>query len=133
MPNTLKYKPRYCEIVPEMFKNGSSVTEVSQLLGINRKTFYEWAKTYPDFAEAFEEGKINSEAWWMKLGREAATGKRPINPAIWIFNMKNRFKWRDKVDHEVSGKDGKPIETINTNMSAEEAAKLYAQEVLNDD
>jgi len=30
------------------------------------------------------------------------------NPAVWIFNMKNRFGWRDK--HEIESRhEGKPV------------------------
>lgn len=128
-----KYKETYCEILPKMFENGQSVSEVCKLLGTSRISFYNWVKKYPEFKAAFEEGKSLSEAWWMKLGRDGAAGKRAIVPSVWIFTMKNRFKWRDKIDHEVGGKDGKPIETITREMTAEEAAAAYAREVLDND
>ena len=34
-----------------------------------------------------------------------AAGKVAVNPATWIFNMKNRFNWRDKPDPERVGDD----------------------------
>ena len=40
---------------------------------------------------------------------------------------------RDKQDHTLSGPGGGPIETINREMTAEEAAKIYSQEVLNNE
>lgn len=120
-----KYKKEYAVKLPGMFVNGEAVVEVCQELGISKQTFYVWLKKYPEFQEAYELGKEASEAWWMKLGRAGAAGKIQIQPATWVFNMKNRFKWTDKT--EVSGPDGMPITTINGNMSATEAAKAYAQ------
>lgn len=37
---------------------------------------------------------------------------------------------KDTTAHELSGPDGKPLATINREMTAEEAASIYAQEVL---
>ena len=51
-----------------------------------------------------------------------------------IFYLKNRDpdNWRDKQDLEHSGPGGGPIPTvaITKDMTAEQAAKIYAQEVL---
>jgi len=128
-----KYKEEFADQLPTMFANGESVAEVCQVLGVTRRAFYDWVDKYPEFAAAYEEGKGASEAWWTKLGRAGATGKVGIQPTVWIFNMKNRFDWRDKTDHVHSGPGGGPIETISREMTAEEAAKIYSQEVLNNE
>jgi len=104
-----KYKKEYVVQLPKMFENGEDVVEVCIQLGISTRTFYNWCNKYPDFKEAYAQGKEYSKAWWLKLGRAGAAGKVNIQSATWIFNMKNKFKWTDKT--EVSGPDGGPIET----------------------
>jgi len=97
-----KYKKVYAERLPAMFENGESVAEVADALGICRATFYDWLEVYPDFAKAYDRGKQKSEAWWTKVGRDGAIGAIEIQPTTWIFNMKNRFNWRDKVEETVT-------------------------------
>ena len=41
--------------------------------------------------------------------------------------------FKDQIQKEISGPNGGPIKTINTDMSASDAAKLYTQEILNDE
>jgi hypothetical protein len=98
-----KYTADICERIPEMFTNGESQNEVAAGLGIDRDTFKEWKKKYPEFKKAVSLGLERSEAWWEKLGRAGATGKISINAPVWIFNMKNRFKWKDKSEIETQG------------------------------
>ena len=95
-----------------MFENGETVAEVCRILagGIDRDTFYLWVHTYPKFAKAYEEGKFLSEAWWNSVGRLGAIGARPIQPAMWIFNMKNRFGWRDRPAEDEGAGDMSPEE-----------------------
>ena len=89
-----------------MFANGESVAEVALQIGISKGTFYNWVNKYPKFREAYAQGQFVCEAWWMQLGRAGAAGRvRNVNATMWIFNMKNRFKWRDRPDPEDVGAD----------------------------
>lgn len=94
----IKYKPEIAENLPDMFKNGEDVAEVATKLGISRQTFYQWLDMFPEFAEAYALGKQHSEAWWSRLGRAGAAGQVQIQPTVWIFNMKNKFGWKDKIE-----------------------------------
>jgi predicted RNase H-like HicB family nuclease len=109
MGRPAKYTKKLCKELPEMFANGESVAEVCQQIGIARRTFYNWLEdeTKPEFKEAYEDGQALSEAFWMRLGRLGAAGKVDINAATWIFNMKNRFGWKDKQEH--TGANDGPI------------------------
>ncbi|GHT86931.1 hypothetical protein FACS1894137_13230 [Spirochaetia bacterium] len=118
-----KYSRKLCKKLPDMFLEGQSVVEVCADLGIWKDTFYQWVNKYPEFSDAYKKGLLLSEAWWEKLGRAGATGQISINPATWIFNMKNRFKWTDKQDLNVSG-----TMTFDTAAAAEKLERM----VLND-
>jgi hypothetical protein len=93
-----KYSKKLCELLPYLFSNGESVTEVCTHLDITKETFFKWVKQYPSFSDSYKKGLELSEAWWTKLGRAGSAGKVKIQPATWIFNMKNRFKWKDKIE-----------------------------------
>ena len=102
-----KYKPEMCEQVVTMMDEGASLVEVAAELGIHRDTLYEWIKKKgkyynPEFAQAVSVGIQKSEAWWEKVGRTNLENK-DFNYTGWYMNMKNRFKWRDKQEHEHTG------------------------------
>jgi hypothetical protein len=98
-----KYSKKICELLPSLFANGESVVEVCAYLDIVKDTFYQWVETYPEFSDSYKKGIELSEAWWARYGRIGSMGKVKIQPATWIFNMKNRFRWTDRV--ETSGLD----------------------------
>lgn len=106
-----KYRPEMCERVVELFSQGASKAEVCADLRINFDTCREWEVSNKDFSEAIRNGLVLAEAWWSNKGKEGMESKN-FNPAIWIFNMKNRFRhnWRDTTEHELTGKDGGAIE-----------------------
>ena len=104
-----KYRPGMCKRVLELMKAGKSQAQVCADLGIHTDTLYEWIKKHPDFSIALKNGTTLSEAEWSKIGHDLATGKTQGNVAAWIFNMKNRFGWRDQKSLEHSGPSGKRI------------------------
>lgn len=82
---------------------GASKAEVAADLGCSYQTFLNWQQANPEFLEAVKDGEKLSQAWWEKLGRQGASGVVPVNPTVYIFNMKNRFKddWSDTTKQEV--------------------------------
>ena len=118
-----EYDVSFCQKLPDMFKNGESVAEVCAKLGIWKDTFYNWVKEYPDFSDAYKKGLELSEAWWVELGRKGSEGKKRIQPATWIFNMKNRFKWTDRIDASITG----DMTVGTTNITPEERKQRIAE------
>ena len=111
-----KYKPEYCETVVRLMSQGVSKEEVcydpEEGIGISYQTFLTWQKEHPEFLEAVKDGERASAAWWQKTGRTAVLGGIDgFNATAYVFNMKNRFGWADKVQQEVSGPNGDPVQT----------------------
>lgn len=85
------------------------------------------APMYPEWSAAKEEGITRCQQFWEMAGRNMMLGLKTEqkdkdgniksidytkgNATVWIFNMKNRFNWKDKVDHTT---DDKPINEIVT-------------------
>ena len=109
-----KYDKSMCETVISKMAEGCCIAEVCAELGICKDTFHEWVKENKDFSDSYRIGRDKSEAWWAKLGRGGAMGQVPINSPTWVFNMKNRFNWRDKQDVEHAGE----VNIINRNPLA---------------
>lgn len=107
-----KYEPEMDAKVIELMKEGASKTEVCAELGITFETLSQWTSQESewfkqDFSDAVKQGERLSQAWWERLGRQGASEAAKINPPVWIFNMKNRFGWKDR--QEVIGDPDKPI------------------------
>ena len=94
-------------------------------------SLYKAAKGYSakDTKFATYEGKITDSQEYIK--------HYPPDTRAAIFWLKNRtsgkysnpdMKWSDKQEHEVTGRDGKPIEQINYNLDAEKV-KAFADKM----
>lgn len=103
-----KYKQEYCQQVIDWMAQGKSKTWCAAKMGIDVHTFIDWERNNPEFSAAGKKGMALSQAWWEDLGQNAAMGNVDnFNGTAWIFNVKNRFGWRDKV--ELSGDEEKPV------------------------
>lgn len=93
-----------CDLVVAMMSEGASKAEVAAACGISRETLYAWCDPQhrhhrKAFAQAVTYGELLAEAWWQRLGRMAVLGAVPgFVPAAYIWQTKNRFGWRDRVD-----------------------------------
>lgn len=60
------------------------------------KTLHEWVKVHAEFSEAKRQAYAKNLLFYEKLGLTDMAGKiKGFNATVWIFNMKNRHKWRD--------------------------------------
>ena len=99
------YKEEYCDLIVDFMKNGSSYVEFAAHIGVCRDTIYEWAKKHSEFSDAKKRALAASQSWWEKQARlYMVTSKEDkFSAPTWIFNMKARFGYRDKVEVEHSG------------------------------
>lgn len=99
-----KYKPEYDEMLIEHMSSGLSFESFAGVISVNQDTLHEWAKVNPSFSEAKKIAFSKCRCWWEKAGISGLWGSKDstFNAAVWIFNMKNRFKWTDKVEVESS-------------------------------
>lgn len=105
-----KYKEEYCQQLIDHMEQGLSYESFAGVVSVSKQTIYDWEKSNPDFLDAKKTGTEKCRLFWEKTGIGGLWGSKEanFNSAVWIFNMKNRFRWADKV--EVSGtEDAKPI------------------------
>lgn len=116
---SIPFKPEYPEKLINHMAQGLSFESFGGVVGVSRETLYAWNKRHKAFADAKKEGEAKSRYLWEKigiaamLGIEADIGGQKVkgsnfNTGMWIFNMKNRFGWRDKNETDITTA-GQPI------------------------
>lgn len=90
---------------------GLSFESFAGVVKKTRQCLYEWRERYPEFKEAFELGYAQGLLFTEKMSRSAMVGKIDgFNPTVWIFWMKNRFGWSDKLEQKNTGEVGIKLE-----------------------
>lgn len=84
----------------ELGKEGASDVEMRVELNISQPLWERLIKEEPEFCVTVKRARELCEAWWTKHGRHMSAGVADGNAAVYIFNMKNRFRWRDKPEEE---------------------------------
>jgi len=93
------YKPEYCQMIIEHMKQGRSIKSFGSVVNACENTIHSWKEKNPEFLRSIKVGEQHSFAFWERLGIAGAAGKvKNFNAASWIFNMRNRFGWRDNVE-----------------------------------
>lgn len=95
-----KYKAEYCDLLVEHMKTGKSFRSFAAKIGTHWDALYDWDKKYSEFSDAKKRGEAVCLDFWEELGLTHIHDKSALNSAVYIFNMKNRFGWRDVVDVE---------------------------------
>ena len=91
--------PSWEEDMISLSKQGASELEIriNALNGLHHETWTRLINEEPMFSETVKICRANCQIWWEKLGRDMSAGGDG-NATPWIFNMKNRFNWRDRQD-----------------------------------
>ena len=78
-----------------MARKGWTDEEMSELLGINRTTLYNWQKKHPKFFNTLKEWKYAADATIEKSLYETAKEGNTTAQIFWLKNRK-RKEWRDQ-------------------------------------
>lgn len=143
------FKPEFVKIAAHLCeKLGATDREVADYLNVAESTIYKWKLEHPEFSEALKinkdacDGRVEKSLYRRAMGYSHdavkisvnAQGMETITPftehyppdtTAAIFWLKNRKpnEWRDKTDHEHTGKDGKDL---IPEVSPEEIARRIA-------
>lgn len=122
-----KYKPEYADQARKLCLLGATDAEMADFFDVDERTINNWKEEFPDFFQSIKKGKLLADAnvadrlYQRAMGYEAPdmdirvvegevietpmTKYYPPDTPAAIFWLKNRqkAKWRDKVENEVSG------------------------------
>jgi len=94
------YREEYCQQLITHRAQGHSFESFGSVIGVCRKTLYDWEKANPEFLHAKKMAKESNLATLEKIGLALMTGKIQGNVAAWIFFMKNQQGWNDQGNTE---------------------------------
>lgn len=110
-----KYREEYCQKLIDHMAGGFSYESFGAVIDCAEQTYRNWEEKHPEFLEAKKVAFDKSRLFWEKIGMDLAQGKLPGgNSTAWIFNMKNRFTWKDRVDHTTKDESIAPLTWIKT-------------------
>jgi hypothetical protein len=134
-PRTTAYTDGYPDQARKLCALGATDEDLAEFFRVSRSTIGAWKTHHPEFGEALRAGKSDADDRVEKSLYQCAVGyshpdvhvshyqgavtitpltkHHPPNVTACIFWLKNRRKdtWREKVDHEVTGRNGGPIQT----------------------
>lgn len=105
-----KFRGEYCAmLIKHMGVDGLSYESFAGVIEVDRDTLYHWETKYPKFSDAKKLAVSKNKVFWEKIGMAGMAGQIPgFNATLWIFNMKNRHGWRDRIEtdnkHQIDGK-----------------------------
>ena len=111
-----KFKKRYCHDLIRHMRTGLSYVTFAATIHVTEFTIYGWEKHHPEWLNAKNLAVNECRLYWERVGCAGAVGGMKVNPALWSFNMRNRFGWRDA-----------PPSTININTFGDEERKALQE------
>lgn len=90
-------KPTLQEKMLALYAEGADDSEVAALLDLPKERYLQLYEENPAFKKIIDIGRTKAEAWWNNVARRNLLTKG-WQGATWAMNMKNRFKWADKMD-----------------------------------
>lgn len=142
------YRPEYVEQAFNYCLLGATDEDLARFFGVSTQTINAWKSSHSEFLDAIKRGKDEADAKVAASLYNRALGYShpdldlkvvagqivgtpiikhyPPDPTSAIFWLKNRqrAKWRDKQEHEHTGKDGGPIQYQN--LTDDELAAIAA-------
>lgn len=99
-PDQIRFRKRYCQELIEWMADGNTYEGFATVINTDRANLYKWETEYPEWVDAKRTAFEQCEQWWLKIAKDNLISKREgsLNSSVWIFNMKNRFKWTDRTD-----------------------------------
>lgn len=130
-----KFKPEFIEMARVACAELEATDqELANLFAVDIATIQRWKNEHPQFCDTIKSAKeaadkrvemalfkratgytqkrteVSSEGNTIEITKEILAD--PVSMIFWLKN-RQRDRWRDKQDHEITGKDGLPLAVIN--------------------
>lgn len=97
------FNPAWCDKLIQHMAKGFSFEAFAGVVKMSKGTLYQLTERHAEFLDAKKIGEGLSLLFWEGIGIKGAQGKLPyFNNGAWVFNMKNRFGWKNVNDHNLN-------------------------------
>lgn len=97
-----KYRPEYCQKLIDHMSQGYSFESFAGTVFCSKELLHDWANEHPDFIQAKKVALSLCRRKWEEWGVAGMFQGKNFNAVLWIFNMKNRFSWKDQPESDES-------------------------------
>jgi hypothetical protein len=111
-----KYKKEYCQDLIDFMSQGYSFEAFAGKILVAKDTLNEWCDVHPEFSAAKRLARESCRMFWEKIALDhivsksiVGVGAQSLNSSVWMFNMKNRFGWTDRITVDAAQSNQKPI------------------------
>jgi hypothetical protein len=133
------YKPKFAEEARKQCEEGATDQELADYFEVSVRTLYRWKNKHPEFCQALKVSKATADERVERSLFERAIGYErdevdirvvggeivqtpvrkfyPPDTTAAIFWLKNRRpdEWRDRVQTELTGANGGPVQIVASN------------------
>ncbi|MDQ0417577.1 transposase-like protein [Croceifilum oryzae] len=125
-----KLTPEIQQKIVDSLRMGNYIETAAAYSGISKSTLYDWLKKgareengkYKNFSDAVQ--KAMAEAEMRDVAVISQASKENWQASAWRLERKYPNRWGRKTQHEISGKDGKPIEIAPKQLLADKLEQL---------
>lgn len=122
----MKYSPEIIKEIHDNLELGLTITDVCDLVGISRETFYEW-RDDPSKIDITDESVKKAELACKRrnIGIIQNAARRSWQAAAWWLERKFSDEYATKQKHEISGDKDNPL--VFKNLNDDEITKRIAK------
>lgn len=84
----------YPDLLEKLMSEGWPFQVFCSRVGIARSTFFEWRKKIPEFAAAFERGKMHKDKHYFELLQQLLMEGKKVNPKVLDYLMQHAAGFR---------------------------------------
>jgi hypothetical protein len=110
-----KYDPKYCQMLIEHMAKGLSYETFGASIKVAQSTVERWEQ-HEEFSGAKKEAFDRCRLFWENVGINGLWNHKDgpsLNTGNYVFQMKNRFKWTDRLDTNTNHSGKIDIPAIN--------------------
>jgi DNA-binding XRE family transcriptional regulator len=108
MARPTDYREEYCVKAFGFSLLGYTDAQLAKYFNVSEQTLNTWKKKHPEFLESLKAGKDEADSAVVNALYEKAKAGDTTAMIFWLKN-RQRFAWRDKQQHEVTGPDEKEL------------------------
>jgi DNA-binding XRE family transcriptional regulator len=108
MARPTDYREEHCVKAFGFALLGYTDAQLAKYFNVSEQTLNTWKKKHPEFLESLKAGKDEADSAVVNSLYEKALGGDTTAMIFWLKN-RQRFTWRDKQQHEVTGAEGKDL------------------------